>query len=143
MQDHKELRRQLEQARSIAIVGAKDKPGQPVDRVGRYLMDVGYKVYPVHPVRKTVWGLTAYPDLAALPCPVDIVNLFRAPQYCPDHARQVLALPWRPAIFWMQQGIHSPEARALLVPTGISVIEDNCIMVAHAQLLPNATKTQG
>ena len=143
MQDHKELRSQLEQARRIAIVGAKDKPGQAVDRVGRYLMDAGYEVYPVHPVRKTVWGLTAYPDLASLPCPVDLVNLFRAPQYCPDHAREVLALPWRPSIFWMQLGIRSPEARVLLFPSGITVIEDACIMVDHAHLLPNAAKTQG
>ena len=91
MQDHKELRAQLERARRIAIVGAKDKPGQPVDRVSRYLMEKGYEIYPVHPVRQTVWGLTAYPHLASLPGPVDIVNLFRAPQYCPDHAREVLA----------------------------------------------------
>lgn len=143
MQDLNELRRLLEQARRIAIVGAKDKPGQAVDRVGRYLMDVGYEVYPVHPARATVWGLTAYPDLAALPRPVDIVNLFRAPQYCPDHAREVLALPWRPLLFWMQLGIRSPEARALLTSTGITVVEDACIMVEHAQLLPNAAKTQG
>lgn len=143
MQDHKELRAQLERARRIAIVGAKDKPGQPVDRVGRYLIDKGYEIYPVHPVRTTVWGLAAYPDLASLPGPVDIVNLFRAPQYCPEHAREVLALPWRPAVFWMQQGIHSPEARVLLTALGITVIEDACIMVEHARLLPNAATIQG
>lgn len=143
MQELNELRRLLEQTRRIAIVGAKDKPGQAVDRVGRYLMDVGYEVYPVHPARAMVWGLTAYPDLAALPCPVDIINLFRAPQCCPDHAREVLALPWRPSLFWMQLGIRSPEARALLTSTGITVVEDACIMVEHAQLLPNAAKTQG
>ena len=143
MQEHTEVRRLLEQARRIAIVGAKDKPGQAVDRVGRYLLDAGYEVYPVHPVRATVWGLTAYPNLAALPCPVDIINLFRAPEYCPDHAREVLALPWRPSLFWMQLGIRSPEARTLLNSTDITVVEDACIMVEHARLLPNAAKTQG
>ena len=61
------IRDVLQRSRSIAIVGAKDKAGQPVDRVGRYLLDKGYTIFPVHPVRKTVWGLTAYPDLASLP----------------------------------------------------------------------------
>ena len=120
---------------SIAIVGAKDKAGQPVDRVGRYLLDKGYTIFPVHPVRKTVWGLTAYPDLASLPQPVDIIDLFRAPQYCPAHAQEVLALPWKPLCFWMQEGIRSAEARALLEPEQILVVEDLCLMVEHARLL--------
>lgn len=126
------IRDVLQRSRSIAIVGAKDKAGQPVDRVGRYLLDKGYTIFPVHPVRKTVWGLTAYPDLASLPQPVDIIDLFRAPQYCPAHAQEVLALPWKPLCFWMQEGIRSAEARALLEPEQILVVEDLCLMVEHA-----------
>ena len=103
--------------------------------MGRYLLDKGYTIFPVHPVRKTVWGLTAYPDLASLPQPVDIIDLFRAPQYCPAHAQEVLALPWKPLCFWMQEGIRSAEARALLEPEQILVVEDLCLMVEHARLL--------
>ena len=83
------LRALLRNAKDIAILGAKDKPGQPVDGVGRYLRGQGYTIWPVHPARATVWGLAAYPDLAALPKPVDIIDVFRAPQYCPEHARQL------------------------------------------------------
>ena len=97
------IRDVLQRSRSIAIVGAKDKAGQPVDRVGRYLLDKGYTIFPVHPVRKTVWGLTA--------------------------------LPWKPLCFWMQEGIRSAEARALLEPEQILVVEDLCLMVEHARLL--------
>ena len=100
-------------------------------------MDKGYTIFPVHPVRKTVWGLTAYPDLASLPRPVDIIDLFRAPRYCPAHAQEVLALPWKPRCFWMQEGIRSTEARALLEPEHILVVEDLCIMVEHTRLLPS------
>ncbi len=125
----------LRNARRIAILGAKDKAGQPVDRVGRYLLAAGYQVYPVHPVRRKVWGLPAWPDCAALPQPVDIIVLFRAPAYCAAHAAEVLALPWRPAAFWMQQGIRSPEAGGLLAGRGIAVIEDACIMTEHIRLL--------
>ena len=73
------LRALLRNAKDIAILGAKDKPGQPVDGVGRYLLRQGYKIWPVHPARATVWGLAAYQDLAALPKPVDIIDVFRAP----------------------------------------------------------------
>lgn len=137
------LRPLLENARRIAVVGANDSPGRPVDRVGRYLLEQGYMVYPVHPVRRVVWGLTAYPCLGDIPEPVDIINIFRAPQYCPDHAREALALPQAPKLFWMQSGISSPEARDMLVPAGIMVIEDSCLMVDHARLLGVAISPRG
>ena len=130
------IRDMLDSSRSIAIIGAKDKAGQPVDRVGRYLLEKGYTIFPVHPVRKNVWGLPAYPDLTSLPQPVDIVDLFRAPQYCPGHAREVLALPWKPRCFWMQEGIRSTEARTLLEGQDILVVEDLCIMVEHSRMPP-------
>ncbi|MDD2966776.1 MAG: CoA-binding protein [Desulfovibrionaceae bacterium] len=129
------LRTLLCESHSIALVGAKDKAGQPVDAVGRYLIAAGYRVYPVHPVRQSVWGLQAYPCLAALPCPVDIINLFRAPEACLAHAHEVLALPWRPRAFWMQQGIRSPEAGRLLAQQGILVQEDLCIQREHQRLI--------
>lgn len=121
-------------ARTIAIVGAKDVPGQPVDRVGRYLIGAGFTVLPVHPVRKEVWGLPAYASLDLVPGRVDIVNLFRAPQFCPDHARETLAMAPLPAVFWMQLGITSPEASALLAGSGIRVVDDACIMVEHVRV---------
>ena len=129
------MRRLLSEARTIAVIGAKDKAGQPVDRVGRYLIQVGYQVIPVHPTRKNVWGLQTYATLAEVPCPIDIVNVFRAPQYCPDHARETIALSPLPRLFWMQLGIASPEASSLVGKVGISVVEDLCIMVEHNRLL--------
>ena len=130
------LRRLLTQVRVIAVVGAKDAPGQAVDRVGRYLIKAGYDVIPVHPVRKNVWGLTTYPTLADIPRPVDMVNVFRAPQYCPDPAREALAMSPRPKVFWMQLGIRSEEAAALLAEQGVIVVEDACLMVDHARVFP-------
>lgn len=129
------LRSLLQATRTIAIVGAKDKAGQAVDTVGRYLMSVGYTVYPVHPVRRSVWGMPAYASLADLPAAVDMVNLFRAPQYCPEHAKEILQLPWKPKSFWMQLGIRSAEAGELMHNAGIQVVEDCCSMVEHRRLL--------
>lgn len=134
--DTENLRRLLTETRVIAVVGAKDAPGQAVDRVGRYLIKAGYDVIPVHPVRKNVWGLTTYASLADIPRPVDLVDVFRAPQYCPDHAREALAMSPRPKVFWMQLGIRSEEAVALLAEQGVIVVEDACLMVDHARVFP-------
>lgn len=132
--DSATLRAILRDAKTIAVVGAKDTPGQPVDDVGRYLLRAGYTVIPVHPARRTVWDLPAYKSIADLPCPVDIITLFRAPEYCPDHAREVLALSWRPKVFWMQLGIVSEEAAALVAPEGVIVVQDACIKLEHKRL---------
>lgn len=120
---------------AIAVVGASDAPRRPVDQIGRYLIDKGFTVIPVHPKRKNVWGLETYPSLTDVPEPVEIVNLFRASEYCPDHARETLQMPALPKIFWMQQGIFSPEARSILEPQGVMVLEDSCIMVVHGSML--------
>ena len=132
----KELTALLRQVKAIAVVGAVDKPSRPVDGVGRYLIRAGFTVIPVHPKRRDVWGLTTYPSLADIPGPVDLVDLFRAPEHCPDHAREVLAMAPRPRVFWMQQGVASPEAAAILDGSGVAVVEDFCLAVAHSRLLP-------
>jgi len=128
------IRALLGSAKTIAIVGAKDKQGQPVDTVGRYLIQAGYVVWPIHPVRHSAWGLPSFPSLADLPGKADIVNLFRAASACPEHAQEVLALPWKPSAFWMQTGIRSPEAGRTLAAHGIRVIEDLCLMLEHRRL---------
>lgn len=131
-----ELAALLGQVKTIAVIGAKDKPGQPVDKVGRYLIASGYTVIPVHPKRANVWGIPAYPSLGDVPLPIDMVNLFRAHEFCPAHAQEALRLQSRPRCFWMQSGIVSPEARACLQGSGILAVEDRCLMVEHARLFP-------
>ncbi len=128
------LKTLLSPGKTIALVGAKDRPGTEVDMVGRYLIAAGFRVIPVHPARPTVWGLPASKTLAEIEAPIDIVNLFRAAPHCPAHAAETLALANRPACFWMQSGIVSPESANLLAPSGITVVEDRCIMVEHRRL---------
>ena len=132
--DFAELGETLGGCSSVAILGAKDNPGSPVDMVGRYLIQAGFTVYPVHPVRRGVWGLTTYAKLKDIPGRVDIVDVFRASEYCAGHARETLDVASPPAIFWMQSGIVSPEARSILAGTGIMVVEDLCLMVEHRRL---------
>jgi uncharacterized protein len=134
MFDLAELAPRLAQVKTIAVLGAKDVPGRPVDRVGRYLIDHGFHVIPVHPVRRNVWGLQTYAGLADIPESIDLVDVFRAPQFCAEHARECVALSPRPRIFWMQAGISCPEARQLLEQAGIFVVENQCLMIEHQRI---------
>ena len=127
--DMKELAPLLSKVKVIAIIGAVDKPGRPVDTVGRALIDMGFTVIPVHPKRTDVWGLTTYPTITDIPVQVYLVDLFRASHFCQDHAHEFLNMNPLPKIFWMQQGITSPEAKTILADSDITVVEDRCTKV--------------
>ena len=131
-----ELRTLLQQVGTIAVIGAKDTPGHPVDGVGRYLMGRGISIIPVHPVRTCVWGLKTYESVRDIPQKVDLVNVFRASQYCSNHAREVLAMKYKPMIFWMQLGIHSVEASQILESQGVCVVQDICLKVEYNNFFP-------
>ncbi len=134
-----DLRLLLSRIKTIAVIGAKDKPG-PVDRVGRYLIETGYTVIPVHPARKEVWGLPAYPTIGDVPGSIDMVNVFRAPDFCPAHAEECIALSPRPLLLWLQLGITSEQARDTALAAGIRYIEDACLMVDHKRLFPGGMR---
>lgn len=125
------------QSKTIAIIGAKDERNTPVDRVGKYLIKAGYIVIPVHPIRKSVWEIPAYTSIKEIPVPIDIINLFRAPEFCPLHAHEVISLLEPPQLFWMQQGIISPESVTIVQQYGITAIENLCIMLEHKRLFSN------
>ncbi|MFH1915368.1 MAG: CoA-binding protein [Pseudomonadota bacterium] len=132
--NEKELAARLHEVKTIAVVGAVDKPGRPVDRVGREMIAMGFTIIPVHPVRDNIWGLETYRSVTDIPVPVDVVDLFRNAQFCPGHAREVLEMETLPRFFWMQSGVFSPEARQLLAGSPIQVIEDRCLKMELAQL---------
>ncbi|WP_291327988.1 CoA-binding protein [Desulfovibrio sp. UCD-KL4C] len=133
--DEKKLAALLSEVKVIAVIGAVDKPGRAVDMVGRYLIESGYKVIPVHPKRQDVWGLKTYKSILDIPMAIDLIDVFRAPEFCQNHAEECLKLSSHPKVFWMQQGIQSPAARELLSAKNITVIEDRCIMVDHKRLI--------
>lgn len=124
----------LSSVKTIAIVGAKDTVGHPVDNVGRYLINAGFTIFPVHPVRKKIWDLDAYATLAEVPAPIDLVDVFRSPEFCLAHAEECLALTTYPKVFWMQLGITNEQARLRLESKGIVVVENACLMVEYARL---------
>lgn len=128
------LRDVLTPPKTIAIIGAKDIPGQDVDEVGRYLIASGYTIIPINPARSRIWGIRAYSNLEYVPYPVDIVDVFCAPEYCQVHAGKAVRLSPLPKTFWMQLGIMSAEAKDIAERAGITVIENACIKIEHRRL---------
>jgi predicted CoA-binding protein len=131
------LTRVLREARTVAVLGAKTLPGQPAFYVPAYLQTRGYRVLPVNPVfaGRIVLGEPVVPTLADLPGPVDVIEIFRRPEYLPGHAGEILALPWRPRAVWFQLGIRHDGAAGELARAGIDVVQDRCMMPEHRRLL--------
>ena len=128
------LREILDRCRTIAVVGIKDGPGDDAFRVPKYMQAHGYRIVPVSPKLDAVLGERAVASLAALREPVDLVNLFRAPQHLPAHVDEILAMDPLPFAAWFQLGIRHDEAAARLRAAGVRVVQDACLMVEHARL---------
>jgi uncharacterized protein len=121
----------LREARTIAVVGASPKPDRPSHGVMRYLLEQGYEVIPVRPRDcDEVLGVACVATLAEIPGPVDLVDVFRRPEYTPEIARDAVAIG--AGALWLQSGIVSGEARAIAEMAGIDYVEDACTKVVHA-----------
>ena len=127
------IRRILEDSKTIAVVGLSPKPQRPSHRVARYLLAAGYTIIPVNPGQDTILGLPCYPNLRAIPMPVDLVDIFRRPEAVLPVVEEAIAIGSR--FIWMQEGIVNDEAAAKAEAAGLEVIMDRCTMVDHMNLL--------
>ncbi len=119
----------LQQAKTIAVVGLSSSPLRPSYGVAAYLQSQGYRIIPVNPNIRGALGEKAYASLADVPEKIDIVNVFRRPDFVPAVVEQAIALKV-PAI-WMQEGVVHEEAAARARQAGIFVIMDHCILKEH------------
>jgi uncharacterized protein len=124
----------LRDARTIAIVGASPKPDRPSNGVMRYLLQAGYRCIPVRPLDcNEVLGVPCVPTLAAIEEEIDIVDVFRRPEFCAGVAREAAAIG-APAL-WLQLGIVSTEARLVAREGGMDYVEDECTAIVHRRFL--------
>jgi predicted CoA-binding protein len=127
-----ELLRILTDAETIAVVGASSNPERPSHGIFRKLLREGYRVIPVNPNEKEVLGQKAYPSLAVVPHPIDIVDVFRRTEYTPDIADQAVRAGAK--VLWLQSGIANDEAARRASDGGLTVVMDACIGVMHSAL---------
>ena len=130
-----ELRDLLLDTKVIAVVGLSANPDRPSNQVAWYLHHQGYRLFGVNPAcpEPEVFGVPMLPSLDQVPEPIDLVDVFRRPEYTPQVARDAAAAG--AGAVWLQLGIRSDEARAVVTEAGLRYVEDRCLKVEHARLL--------
>ena len=130
-QDPLTMQRVLYNAKTVAIVGLSPNELRASYFVGYYLKRHGYRVIPVNPREPEILGERSFKTLADVPVPVDIVNVFRAPEALPDIARDAVAI--RAGSLWCQFGVINAEGARIADAGGIPLIMDRCLKVEHAR----------
>lgn len=120
----------LAEARVIAVVGASRDPLKPSHSVPLQMLRHGWRIIPVNPFVDEVFGERAYPRLADITEPVDLVDIFRPAVDAVEIVRQAAEIK-APAV-WLQTGIVSAEARRIATAAGMDYVEDRCLAVERA-----------
>ena len=131
-----EIRQLLLDTKVIAVVGLSANPDRASNQVAWYLHHQGYRLFGVNPAcpeQELFGGVPVLGSLDEVPEPIDIVDVFRRPEYTPDVARAAVAAGVR--ALWLQLGIRNDEARAIAEEAGLIYVEDRCLKVDHARLL--------
>jgi predicted CoA-binding protein len=123
------IRELLAQAKTIAVVGLSDSPLRPSHGVSAYMQAQGYKIIPVNPAIEEALGEKSYPSLADVPEKIDLVNIFRRPEFVDEVVDQAIKLKI-PAV-WMQEEVINEAAAAKARKAGLFVVMDRCILKEH------------
>jgi len=135
----------LRSAKTVAIVGASDKPERASNEVGEYLKSQGYRIIPINPAYagKEIYGEKAYASLqeaadalAQTGTRIDVVDVFRKPEDVPPIAKD--AIDVRAGALWMQLGIENRAAADLARAAGLDVVMNHCMLIEHSRLAQQA-----
>jgi predicted CoA-binding protein len=132
-QDPMAIQRVLHTAKTIAVVGLSSNELRASYFVGYYLKRHGYRVIPVNPRESEILGETCYASMRDVPVPVDIVNVFRAPDALPGIAQDAVAIG--AGTLWCQFGVINADGARIADDGGVTVIMDRCLKVEHARYM--------
>ena len=130
-QDPLTIQRVLHRAKTVAVLGLSSNQLRPSYFVAFYLKRHGYTMIPVNPKETEILGEKCYKSLAEIPVPVDIVNVFRAPDALPSIARETVRIG--AGALWCQFGVINAEGAKIAEDGGVTVIMDRCLKVEHAR----------
>ena len=118
------LKELLRNIKNIAIVGASPNPERDSFKVMKFLLDQGYKIFPVNPKEKDILGIRCYPNLTSIKEKIDMVDMFRAKEFIFDLTKEAIEINTN--VIWMQEGIIDEKSSSLARNCGIKVIMDQC-----------------
>jgi predicted CoA-binding protein len=126
----------LNTVKAIAMVGISPKDNRPSYFAFKYLLERGYDMIPVNPGQAggEILGRKVHARLADIPVPVDMIDVFRAPQYAPQIVAEALALKPRPQVIWMQLGVRNDAAAAAAEAAGLKVVMNRCPKIEYGRL---------
>ena len=119
----------LRRSKTIAVVGLSCNPLRPSHGVSAYMQSQGYRIIPVNPQIKEALGEPAYPSLLDVPEKIDIVNIFRRPEFVGEIVDQAIQL--KVPVIWMQEEVINQAAAEKARKAGIFVVMDQCILKEH------------
>jgi predicted CoA-binding protein len=122
----------LNYSRTIAVVGLSLKAERPSYKAASYLKEQGYKIIPVNPTEKEILGELCYPNLASIPEPVDVVEVFRRSEEVTPIVEEAIRIGAKAV--WMQEGVINEEAAARAREAGLMVVMDKCMRKEHRRL---------
>ncbi|MGH9451310.1 MAG: CoA-binding protein [Terriglobia bacterium] len=117
--------------KTLAIVGLSPKLSRPSHGVAAYMRSHGYRVIPVNPAVESVFGEHCYASLEEIPEPVEVVVIFRRPEFTPPVVESAIRKGAK--VVWMQEGITNEAAAHRAHDAGLEVVEDRCILKEHAK----------
>src|SRR3989338_7637869 len=118
--------------KTIAVVGLSDKPDRPSYVVADYLKRHGFKIIPVNPTIESTLGEKSYPSLDKIPEPIDVVDVFRQPQYVDEVMDAAIKIGAK--VVWLQEGIVNQKAAQKGRAAGLTVVMDKCMRKKHKKL---------
>ena len=119
----------LKRSRNIAVVGLSNSPLRPSHGVSAYMQMHGYRILPVNPEITVSLGEKAYSSLGEIPEKIDIVNIFRRPEFVEEVVDEAIRL--KVPVIWMQEGVVHEKAAQKARQAGIFVVMDRCILKEH------------
>jgi predicted CoA-binding protein len=135
-QDVAQINHLLETAKTIALVGLSSDRQKASYFVAGYLKDEGYRIVPVNPKADTILGEKVYPDLASIPFPIDLIDIFRPAQDVDEIVSQAIARKEKgidSPVIWMQLRIINLAAAERALAAGLTVIVDKCVKMEHGR----------